>query len=84
MKLKRGDKVQIVTGVTEFRDVIYYDIRTHVLLSKGKDAGKFVPTRKGVSVPLDKAKRFLEYALQEVEEALEAQAPTKKTRKVSK
>jgi hypothetical protein len=64
VSFKKSASERIVGEVREFHGKESYDIRQHYLLD-----GEFRPTKKGVSIPLDKAEEVLKRMLKEVQDA---------------
>lgn len=50
--IKKSDKVEIRGSITEYEGERYFDLRTFVLATKGEHADEFIPTQKGVSIPI--------------------------------
>ena len=72
--LKKGPKVKVVSQIMEWQGQTVLDIRTYVIASKGDNAGKWIPTAKGVQIPVDKSLRFLRLASSDAKEAIEEAA----------
>jgi len=49
-EISKSDFSKIVLSIDNFKDKIFLNIRTHFK----NDAGNFVPSQKGITVPLDK------------------------------
>lgn len=62
---KKSEKVKVVSQVMEWQGSTVLDIRTYVIAAKGPNKGKWIPTAKGVQIPVTKGGRFLELALED-------------------
>lgn len=51
----KKDRKKFVFSRIKFKNGEYFDIREHVLL---KDEGKFVPTKKGICIPIEDLEDF--------------------------
>ena len=80
--VKKSEKVKVVSQVMEWQGKSVLDIRTHVVASKGDQAGSWIPTGKGVQVPAEKAVRFLELALEDAKAKLHKSPPRKSAEQV--
>ena len=69
---KKSEKVKVVSQVMEWQGKEVLDIRTYVIASKGPQKGKWIPTGKGVQIPVEKGERFLKLALKDFRESTSA------------
>lgn len=53
--VKKNGSSSFIVRLTEFKDIPYIDIREHFI----NKAGDLIPTKKGVSLTIEKAKELL-------------------------
>jgi hypothetical protein len=65
LKITRSESEQIIAQRSSYKDKEYLDIRVNW---KPEDKDEFIPTKKGVSIPIEKAEKLARRILKSLRE----------------